>query len=188
MTDMTREDPDNSAEMQDVQNLLSLCSLAAGERIFGIDTGTIREVLGQCRPNRVPLAHAFIAGVIAYRGEVVTAVSLRALLGMPPGEGMGCVLVLDGDATEERFGLLVDSVGGVVMVDPNSISSNPSTLDEASRLLFSGAFRTEHGLLVQLAPDQLRPSALALSGLFGHGAGPIGTRLGMATGGNSCTL
>jgi len=147
---------------------LSMCSLMSGGRLFGIDTRAIREVLGNAQMNRVPLAPSYVGGVIAYRGEVVTAVSLRALLGQPAMDGHSCVLVLDGDENEERFGLIVDGVGGVVMVERTTMSANPSTLDEASRALFSGAFRTAEGLLVQLDPERLRPSRIAESGLFGH--------------------
>ena len=147
---------------------LSMCSLMSGGRLFGIDTRTIREVLGSAQMNRVPLAPAYVGGVIAYRGEVVTAISLRALLGQPRAERHGCVLVLDGDENEERFGLIVDSVGGVVMVERATMSTNPSTLDEASRALFSGAFRTPEGLMVQLDPERLRPTRIAETGLFGQ--------------------
>ncbi len=152
----------------EVEGGLSMCSLMSGGRLFGIDTRTIREVLGSAQMNRVPLAPAYVGGVIAYRGEVVTAVSLRALLRQPKADGPGCVLVLDGDENEERFGLIVDSVGGVVLVDGATLSANPSTLDESSRALFSGAFRTPEGLLVQLDPERLRPSRIAETGLFGH--------------------
>jgi purine-binding chemotaxis protein CheW len=154
-----------TAEAEDV---LSMCTLMSDGRLFGIDTRTIREVLGNAGLNRVPLAPAWVGGVIAYRGEVITAVSLRALLGQPAGENQRCVLVLDGDADEERFGLIVDKVGGVVMVERGAIAANPSTLDEASRALFCGAFRTAEGLLVQLDPERIRPSRIAESGLFGR--------------------
>lgn len=147
---------------------MSMCSLMSGGRLFGIDTRMIREVLGRAQMNRVPLAPAYIAGVIAYRGEVVTTVSLRALLGQAGTDHHCCVLVLDGDENEERFGLIVDKVGGVVMVERTTMSANPPTLDEASKALFSGAFRTPEGLLVQLDPERLRPSRIAESGLFGH--------------------
>lgn len=151
------------------EDAISMCSLISGGRLFGIDTRMIREVLGSVAMNRVPLAPAYVAGVIAYRGEVVTAVSLRALLGQPPMDGKGCVLVLDGDASEERFGLLVDSVGGVVIVERAAMSANPITLDDASRALFSGAFRTADGLLVQFDPERLQPSRIAETGLFSRG-------------------
>ena len=147
---------------------LSMCSLMSGGRLFGIDTRTIREVLGSAQMNRVPLAPAYVGGVIAYRGEVVTAISLRALLGQARTDTHGCVLVLDGDENEERFGLIVDSVGGVVMVERATMSTNPSTLDEASRALFNGAFRTPEGLMVQLDPERLRPMRIAETGLFGQ--------------------
>ena len=150
------------------EDLLSMCSLMSGGRLFGIDTRTIREVLGHAQMNRVPLAPTYVGGVIAYRGEVVTAVSLRALLGQAKTDGPSCVLVLDGDENEERFGLIVDSVGGVVMVERATMSANPPTLDEASKALFTGAFRTLEGLLVQLDPERLRPSRIAATGLFGH--------------------
>jgi purine-binding chemotaxis protein CheW len=151
----------------DAQELLSLCSLQAGGKLFGIDTRRIREVLGNARLNRVPLAPDYVGGVLAYRGEVLTAVSLRALLGDGAADCQSCVLVLDGDENDERFGLLVDSVGGVVMVERGTMAANPSTLDEASGALFSGVFRTRQGLLVQLDPQRLKPSQLADSGLFG---------------------
>ncbi len=51
-------------------------------RRFGIDTRKIREVLGERDLQRVPMAPAFIAGVVPYRGEVLTTVNLRALLGL----------------------------------------------------------------------------------------------------------
>ena len=162
----------NSGEgdAREAADVLSLCSLTAGSKLFGIDTRAIREVLGKGSLNRVPLAPAYVGGVIAYRGEVVTAVSLRALLGLEAAAGKSCVLVLDGDADEERFGLMVDGVGGVVMVDRRLAAANPSTLDEASKALFCGAYRTDDGLLVQLNPERLRPSRLAETGLFGQPA------------------
>ena len=63
------------------------CSLRAGTGCLRIDTRQIREVLGATAPQRVPLAPAYIAGVVPYRGEVLTTVSLRALLGLEDGPG-----------------------------------------------------------------------------------------------------
>jgi purine-binding chemotaxis protein CheW len=167
------------ADENDVGELLSLCSLTAGGRLFGIDTRMVREVLGKGRMHRVPLAPAYVGGVIAYRGEVVTAVSLRALLGIEEAATQSCVLVLDGDESEERFGLMVDSVGGVVTVDRRTVSANPSTLDESSRALFSGAFRIDEGLLVQLDPEKLKPARLAETGLFSHAGQDMGRSRGV---------
>lgn len=154
------------AAHQEEDESISLCSMFAGNESFGIDTGKIREVLGKRELERVPMAPAFVAGVVPYRGDVLTAVSFRALLGLPESSEAGCVLVLEDDDGEERFGLMVDSVGGVVTVSGRMLEANPCTLEARCRWLFDGAYKMPTGLMVQLDPQKLRPSRLAESGMF----------------------
>ena len=112
------------------------------------------------------MAPAFIGGVVPYRGEVLTTVDFRALLGMGEYTGVNCVLVLEDEVGEERFGLVVDAVGGVVMVNRNMLEANPCTLEPRAKWLFDGAYKMPTGLMVQLDPQRLRPSRLAEAGLF----------------------
>lgn len=147
----------------------SLCSMFAGDESFGIDTSKIREVLGRRDLERVPMAPAFIAGVVPYRGDVLTTVSFRAVLGLPESTETGCVLVLEDDENQERFGLVVDAVGGVVTVERRMLEANPCTLDAKCKWLFDGAYKMENGLMVQLDPQKLRPSRLAETGIFRQG-------------------
>ena len=114
---------DKVDEIQEENDAVSLCSLYAGGETFGIDTNKIREVLGQRDLQRVPMSPLFIAGVVPYRGEVLTTVNLRALLGMELQLEKCCVLVMDDDEAAERFGLVVDAVGGVVTVSRTSPGS-----------------------------------------------------------------
>ncbi len=111
---------------KDQGDLDSLCSLYVGSEVFGIDTRKIREVLGERKPQRVPMSPAFVAGVVPYRGEVLTAVNLRSLLGMESCNESCCVLVMEGIEGAERFGLVVDAVGGVVTVSERMLEPNPS--------------------------------------------------------------
>ncbi len=164
--------PNVSIIPNDEPELLSMCSLHAGGRTFGIDTRSIREVLGQRRLERVPLAPAWIGGVVPYRGEVLTTVSFRALLGLPPSTAQCCILVLDDEEEGERFGLMVDGVGGVVTVERRLHAANPPMLAAAAQALFQGAFRMPGGLLVQIAPERLRPARLAATTLFAHMPAP----------------
>ena len=115
------------------------------------------------------MAPAFVAGVVPYRGDVLTTVSFRALLGLPENTEAGCVLVLDDDGGHERFGLVVDAVGGVVTVQRKMLEANPCTLDAKCKWLFDGAYKMESGLMVQLDPQKLRPSRLAETGMFRQG-------------------
>ena len=151
---------------EDENDVVSLCSLYAGNETFGIDTRKVREVLGKRELHRVPVSPGFIAGVLPYRGEVLTAVSLRALLGLESHSGASCVLVMEDEDALERFGLVVDAVGGVVELGRRDLEPNPSTLDSKGRWLFAGAYKTENGLMVQLDPQKLGPSRLSETGLF----------------------
>lgn len=147
---------------------VAICSLNVADRRFGIDTKQIVEVLGAKPVRSVPLAPAFVGGIFAYRGEVLPAVSLRALLGLQPLDRPGCLLVLDAhsSAEHERFGLEVDGVGGVVLFDGSLFARSPSTLDQLGNALFSGAYCGIDGLLVQIDPERLTPRRLAETGLF----------------------
>src|ERR1039458_1119660 len=140
----------------DAGNAVSICSLRVGTGLFGIDTRQIREVLGTTSPQRVPLAPKYIAGVVPYRGEVLTTVSFRALLGLERGSPTGCVLVFDDEQNNERFGLMVDAVGGEVTLARNALEANPSTLDASSMALFDGVYRMQPGLMVRLDRSEER--------------------------------
>jgi len=161
---------DKVAEILEDDDAVSLCSLYAGNETFGIDTRKIREVLGERDLQRVPMSPPFIAGVVPYRGEVLTTVNLRALLGLETQSGSCCVLVMDDDEAMERFGLVVDAVGGVVTVSARMLEDNPSTLEARGRWLFDGAYKIENGLMVRLDPQKLCPARLSEAGLFRRGA------------------
>jgi purine-binding chemotaxis protein CheW len=160
------QERDTVNEILNKDDAVSLCSMFAESESFGIDTRKIREVLGKRDLQRVPMAPAFIAGVVPYRGEVLTTVDFRALLGMGEHTDASCVLVLEDEDGEESFGLVVDAVGGVVMVNRNMLEANPCTLESRGKWLFDGAYKMSTGLMVQLDPQKLRPSRLAEAGLF----------------------
>jgi purine-binding chemotaxis protein CheW len=118
----------------------------------------ILEIVGSVRPQPVPLAPGFVGGLVHYRGDVLTTVSLRQLLGLPPRQGPQDLLVLE--SAGGCFGLLVDSVGEVLTVSSAAREPNPSTLDERSRALFAGAYKLQDSLLVMLDPERLDPMRL----------------------------
>src|ERR1035437_6542706 len=94
--------------------LLEVCTVRLGSTTFGVPITHILEIVGAARPQPVPLAPIFVGGLVHYRGDVLTTVSLRQLLGLPPKEGRQDILVLE--SSGGCFGLLVDSVGEVLTV------------------------------------------------------------------------
>jgi len=149
----------NRKEKAASATLVEMCTVRLGAAIFGVPITHILEIVGGARPQPVPLAPVFVGGLVHYRGDVLTTVSLRQLLGMPPKEGRQDLLVLE--SCGGNFGLLVDSVGEVLTVSSADHEPNPSILDERRRALFAGAYKLKESLLVMLDPDQLEPMRLS---------------------------
>ena len=70
------------------------CGWASG--LFGVPITHILEIVGATRPQPVPLAPAYVGGLVHYRGDVLTTVSLRQLLDLPARDGPQDMLVLEG--------------------------------------------------------------------------------------------
>ncbi len=138
---------------------VEMCSVRAGGTLFGVPIMRILEILGAPVTQPVPLAPSYIGGLVHYRGEVLTAVSLRSLLELPPYDGASDILVFEGPGG--YFGVLVDAVGEVMTVLPEAFEANPSTLDDRRKALFAGACKLDEGLLVMLDPDRLDPMRLS---------------------------
>jgi purine-binding chemotaxis protein CheW len=139
--------------------LVEVCSVRLGETWFGVPITPILEIVGSSRPQPVPLAPAFVGGLVHYRGDVLTTVSLRQLLSLPAKEGTQDILVLE--SAGGCFGLLVDAVGEVLTVSASDHEPNPSILDQRRKALFAGAYKLKEKLLVMLDPERLDPMRLS---------------------------
>jgi len=139
--------------------LVEVCSVRVEKSLYGVPISHILEIVGSARPRPVPLAPVYVGGLVHYRGDVLTTVSLRQLLGLPPKVGAQDILVLE--SAGSCFGLLVDSVGEVLTVSAADYEPNPSILDERRKTLLAGAYKLRCGLLVMLDPDRLDPLRLS---------------------------
>jgi purine-binding chemotaxis protein CheW len=139
--------------------LVEVCSVRLANTLFGVPITHILEIVGASQPQPVPLAPVYVGGLVHYRGDVLTTVSLRRLLDLPPKEDAQDILVLE--SAGGIFGLLVDSVGEVLTVSAADYEPNPSILDERRRGLLAGAYKLKDGLLVMLDPDRLDPLHLS---------------------------
>ena len=145
---------DSTAEIAEV------CSISLGDGLYGLPIAHILEIVGGAQPETVPLAPGFVGGLVHYRGDVLTTVSARRLLEMPPLEGkVPDLLVVEG--ANGCFGLIVDSVREVLTVSREDFEPNPSTIHERSKALFAGAYKLKEKLMVMLDPARIDPHELA---------------------------
>lgn len=117
-----------------------------GDQWFGVDVTYVQEVIGQLRIARVPLAGPGIAGFLNLRGQIVTAIDVHRRLEIcrsVPEPSMN-VVVRDGD---ELFALVVDEVGDVVALSPDTYDPAPASLAGAWARTCTGVARMDQGLL-----------------------------------------
>ena len=57
-----------------------------GGQLFGLPISRVQDVFMPERLTRVPLSSSDVAGVLNLRGRIVTAIDMRARLGLPKSE------------------------------------------------------------------------------------------------------
>jgi purine-binding chemotaxis protein CheW len=124
------------------------------DRFLGVPVDRVQEVLRAQPLTPVPLAHAHVSGLLNLRGSIVTAVDLRARLGLPGRDaGMPSANVV---VTTDRgpLSLVVDRLGDVLSVDDRSFEPLPDTVDVTARRLIKGAYKLDDALLLDLDLDE----------------------------------
>lgn len=121
--------------------------------LYGVDVTGVQEVLPPQPRTPTPLAPATVAGLVNLRGQVVLAVDLRERLALPAREGEEPMMVVV-RVGSETVSLLVDHIGEVVTVGPETFAEPPETLPVALRALVRGAHRLPDRLLLVLDVDQ----------------------------------
>ena len=131
-----------------------LATFTLGDRLYGVGVERVQEVLRSQAPTRIPLAPPAIAGLVNLRGQVLTAIDLREQLGLSPrSEGEEPMVVVIRVGTEP-VSLLVDTIGAVVDVDPDTFEQPPDTLTGSARDLLIGAYKLPGRLLLALDVDR----------------------------------
>jgi len=133
---------------------VQFCTFLVGGRLFGVDVTRVQEVIRYQEMTRVPLASAVISGLINLRGQIVTAIEMRARLGLPERPPRDLPMNVVVRAAEGPVSLLVDEIGDVIEVGDESLERVPPTMSAAARELISGVHKLEGQLLLVLDTDR----------------------------------
>jgi purine-binding chemotaxis protein CheW len=129
-------------------------TFAVEDRYLGVPVERVQEVLREQPVTPVPLAHPHIGGLLNLRGQIVTALDMRARLGLPrrTADASSATVIV---STQDRpLALLVDTLGDVVPVDDTRFEPPPETLRSETRHLIKGAFKLDDALLLDLDLDE----------------------------------
>jgi purine-binding chemotaxis protein CheW len=126
-----------------------------GEQLFGLPIARVHDVFIPERLTRVPLAAPEIAGLLNLRGRIVTAIDMRARLGLPGNETAGPPMAIGVELRGESYGLLIDTIGEVMKLADAEREANPANLDPRLARVTAGIHRLDGRLLVVLDVDRV---------------------------------
>lgn len=138
-------------------SIRQICTFMLGELCFGIDVTNVQEVIRYQVMTAIPLAPPTIRGLINLRGQIVTAIDMRARLGLPArAEPLPMNVVLR--TQHGVVSLLVDEIGDVVQPDETAFERVPETIGSTLRELVTGIYKLEHSLLLLVDVERLMSS------------------------------
>jgi purine-binding chemotaxis protein CheW len=117
---------------------------------IGVPVLEVQEVLRAQRVTRVPLAHEVVEGLINLRGQIVPALDMRRLLGLPPRDAGAEPLSVVVRAVSGAVSLQVDEIGDVLELDAGTFELPPRNLDASIRALLEGVHKLKDRLLLVL--------------------------------------
>ncbi len=135
---------------------------------FAVPILQVLRIIRQLPMTQVPRAPDFLEGVINDQGQVVPVVDLRKRLGLhepgPPAapstsEDGGRILILElpptSAAGEQRVGLLVDAVIGIVRIADSDIQPPPPMVAQVNGVYLTGVAQQDEALVMVLNPERV---------------------------------
>ena len=135
-------------------------TLTVADQLCGVPVLGVRDILGEHKITRIPLAPQEIAGSLNLRGRIVTAIDLRRRLNLPPPEPGQKRMSVVAEQGGELYALLVDQVSEVMSLDATLFERNPQTLERNWAMFSRGIFRLDGRLLVILDVARLLDYAI----------------------------
>ena len=120
------------------------------DKEYAVNIDSVREVRRVKAVTPIPGALDFIEGVISLRGKVVPIINLRKKLALKAKEGGTFNRVLITEAHSHILGVAVDSVIGVIKLDPAHIEAPDEVLKKAEYLVGVGKVGKRLVLIVDM--------------------------------------
>jgi len=149
-------------------------TFTVARHLLGLNVLEVQEVLRGQSMTRVPLAPPVVEGLINLRGQIVPALDMRRVLGLPsepkqarvisgvsnemkeadnldPEPGAVSVVVR---SPQGAISLQVDEIEDVIDLNSDSFEPPPPNIDAAMRPLFKGVHKLDGRLLLVLDTEQ----------------------------------
>ncbi|MAG37218.1 MAG: chemotaxis protein CheW [Dehalococcoidia bacterium] len=125
---------------------------------YGVDIGSVREIIRMLDITRVPRTPAFVEGVINLRGKIVPVVDLRHRFGFPTGERDKESRIVVVDTGGQDVGMVVDAVTEVLRISSDSVEPPSNVVTGTDTDYLRGIVKLEGRLVILLDLDRVLSS------------------------------
>jgi purine-binding chemotaxis protein CheW len=137
----------SEAEPREEEERVSYLGFYLGPEVYGLPLDQLREVARVTHLRRVPGAPAGVAGLVNLRGEILCALDVREILGLPALASTDSSFLVALRGFGDPLGLIVDSIADIYAVLPSEIEPLPATWPTERAACFIGTARVQVGLM-----------------------------------------
>jgi len=132
-----------------------LVVFALAAEVYGLDIGTVREIIRMQDITHVPNAPDFVEGIINLRGKVIPVVDLRRRFGVSVAEQTRESRIVVVDIRGEDIGLMVDAVTEVMRITGDAIEPASDLITTEDSYYIQGIAKLGDRLLILLDLDRV---------------------------------
>ena len=121
---------------------------------YGVDIGSVRELIRMQDITQVPRTPPFVEGVIDLRGRVIPVVDLRKLFGFGAEDVTKDTRIVVVDIGGQDIGVVVDAVNEVLRVSANAVEPPSSVITTADSEFLLGIVKLPTRLIIFLDLEQ----------------------------------
>ncbi|MDI9246382.1 chemotaxis protein [Marinobacter sp. CHS3-4] len=144
------------------------------QRLFGLGTLKIREIMPYSPLSRLPKSHPSVIGTLNFRGSTVPVIDMASAVGYAPmpEEDRQSASIIVTDIQRQEIGFLVKSVRKIVETEWKDVLPPPASLGH--RAFITGLIQMEEGtvqlldvelLLARVYPESVDPAEVSLTDL-----------------------
>jgi purine-binding chemotaxis protein CheW len=125
-----------------------LCQL--GDECYGLDIGSVYEIIRFQASTAVPTAPGFVDGVINLRGRIIPVMDLSSRFGMHRAEATKSTRIIVAGTAGMRVGLVVDAVTEVLMLSEEAVEPTPDVVGGRDSAYIRGIAKLTDQLVILL--------------------------------------
>lgn len=151
----------NLTQYQDTENayqanMKKYISFSLDNNEFCLDIMTVREIGGWSEPTPLPHSPEYVCGVINLRGTVLPIIDFAKRIGI---RRVGAVprrpVIIVMQIESRLFGIKVDSVSDILMIDSSKMQPLPDNTSEATHTFLESILAMEDQMIRVVAPASI---------------------------------